>query len=92
MTAIAFRSRAALVRAVLREAPRLPETGTCRRCGKKKYATRQGAEYVLRLCQWYGAREKTETRAYYSSKCDWWHLTSHDYETTAKTTDEEGNQ
>lgn len=79
MTTTVFRSHAALLRTVLREAPRLPETGICGECGKKTYATRQGAEYVLYRCLWYGPiREKTETRAYWSRECDWWHLTSHD--------------
>lgn len=75
-----MRSHAAVLRAVLRDAPRLPKTGICGECGKKRYATRQGAEYVLRLCQWYGARQKTEIRAYWSRECDWWHLTSRDDE------------
>lgn len=92
MTAVAFRSHAAQVLAVLRDAPQLPETGTCGECGKKTFATRQGAEYVLYRCRWAGAlREKTETRAYWSRECGWWHLTSRDDE-AARAAAEKGNQ
>lgn len=79
MPPIAKRSNAGALRAILRDAPRLPETGICPECGKKRYATRQGAEYVLYRCRWAEALlEKTETRAYWSRECDWWHLTSQD--------------
>lgn len=86
-----MRSRAAMVRAVLRHAPKLPETGTCAVCGKKTFATREAAEYVLYRCQWYGTpRAKTETRTYWSRNCGWWHLTSRDDE-AARAAAEERN-
>jgi hypothetical protein len=86
VTAIAFRSNAARLLAVLLDAPRLPETQICAECGKKTYATRQGAEYVLYWCRFGTFREKTETHAYYSRDCDWWHLTSKndDHKTAAE--------
>jgi hypothetical protein len=69
------RNHAALVRAALREAPRLPEPVTCETCGKHRYATAEAAEKIIRLRQ--GQRgEQAEARAYLDH--GWWHLTSQD--------------
>jgi hypothetical protein len=44
----------------------------CRVCGKFRYATEAAALEVIAKA----SERRRETRAYYSSRCDWWHVTS----------------
>jgi len=56
--------------------PRPPKIQPRRCCGKRRFATREAAEQLIRHLELLSRGEKIPRRAYYHDRCGWWHLTS----------------
>jgi hypothetical protein len=66
----------------------MPNGRRCRVCGKIRYATQEAALNVIAKA----SDRRRAARAYYSSRCGWWHVTSRqDKEAAAATGTENGN-